>query len=341
MASYGKRSRNGGSTSGSSGKNPGWSGIQKNKSTPVRAGFNAAEWPVYMIGNVTFQWNHKPRSTTDEERTIATLAAYMANPNDQPGVPANFKNYQPVWGIVKRGPHTTDSTTSAIPDEDWHTTVKFSNQDDRDNYQGYTVHIYNDIHWQYDPSKYCTWAERTPDEHQDQRVYYNRRDTPPTKYYTLPINASDQQSAIPTACPSNYTGVQSSSDYSSASMSCLQGTASSQSSSVYSSAPVSYFQGTESSQFSSVYSSTPVPNIQGAQPLQSSSVYTSTSVPNIQGNQPLQSTSFTPTYHQEGLTGYYYCLLRDGTKIYWSGGKYWYIDSNTNNWVEHTGALNE
>ena len=101
MASYGNRSKHDGFTSGSGGKNPGWGGIQKNKSTPVRARSNAAEWPVYVIGNVTFQWNHKPNSTTDEQRTIATLAAYLANPNDEPGVPANFRNYQPVWGIVK------------------------------------------------------------------------------------------------------------------------------------------------------------------------------------------------------------------------------------------------
>ena len=75
MASYGKRSKHGGSTSGSGRKNPSWGGIQKNKLTPVRARSNAAEWPVYVIGNVTFQWNHKPSSTTDEETTIAALAA--------------------------------------------------------------------------------------------------------------------------------------------------------------------------------------------------------------------------------------------------------------------------
>jgi len=79
----------------------GWAGVSKLTPTPVRGRLNSAEWPVHVIGNVTFHWNHKPRSRTDEERTAASLAAYIANPNDRPGIPANFKNYQPVWGIVK------------------------------------------------------------------------------------------------------------------------------------------------------------------------------------------------------------------------------------------------
>ncbi|PMD60242.1 uncharacterized protein K444DRAFT_663407 [Hyaloscypha bicolor E] len=173
----------------------GWAGVSKLTPTPVRGRLNSAEWPVHVIGNVTFHWNHKPRSRTDEERTAASLAAYIANPNDRPGIPANFKNYQPVWGIVKRGPHTTDSSTSATPDEYLHTTVKFSNQEDRDNYRGYTVHIYNDINWKYDPSKCCSWGERTPDQHQDQRVYYKRTEYPKTKYTSLPANNSIQPGA--------------------------------------------------------------------------------------------------------------------------------------------------
>ena len=87
------------SSDGSGGRRPGWGGIQKWTSTRERS--NPAQWPVYVIRNVTFQWNHKPPSRVDEERTVATLAAYVANPVDEPGIPANFRNYQPVWGIVK------------------------------------------------------------------------------------------------------------------------------------------------------------------------------------------------------------------------------------------------
>jgi hypothetical protein len=101
MASYGTRKKHTSSSSGGGGRKPGWGGINKWEPTPRRKRVNPADWPVYVIGNVTFQWNHKPRSKTDEERTVATLAAYMANPNDEPGMPANFRNYKPVWGIVK------------------------------------------------------------------------------------------------------------------------------------------------------------------------------------------------------------------------------------------------
>jgi hypothetical protein len=38
-----------------------------------------------------------------------------------------------------------------------HTTVKFSDQEDRDNNRGYTVHIYNDADLKYDPSREETW----------------------------------------------------------------------------------------------------------------------------------------------------------------------------------------
>ena len=66
-----------------------------------------------------------------------------------------------------------------------HTTVKFSDQEDRDNNRGYTVHIYNDADLKYDPSREETWSDRSPDSHRDQAVYYNRTEAPPTKYYTL------------------------------------------------------------------------------------------------------------------------------------------------------------
>jgi hypothetical protein len=93
MASHGTRNKHsssdGGkysSSGGNGGRRPGRSGVQKWKQTSTRESSYPAEWPVYVIGNVTFQWNHKPKSREDEERTVATLAAYVANPVDEPGV---------------------------------------------------------------------------------------------------------------------------------------------------------------------------------------------------------------------------------------------------------------
>jgi hypothetical protein len=62
--------------------------------------YNTIEWPIYVIGGVTFQWNHQPREG-ELESTVATLAGYVSNPSDEVGMPASFRNYKPIWGIVK------------------------------------------------------------------------------------------------------------------------------------------------------------------------------------------------------------------------------------------------
>jgi hypothetical protein len=139
--------------------------------------------------------------------------------------------------FFRRGPHTTDSSTSTTPDEDLHTTVKFSNQEDRDNCRGYTVHIYNDSNWKYDPTKYCSWGERTPDQHQDQRVYCLRAEYPETKYISLPANKSTQPGAsAPYSSGSDNQGTTYSSAPTSSSYLSVPGSQGV----TYSSAPYSY-----------------------------------------------------------------------------------------------------
>ncbi|KAK2758255.1 hypothetical protein FQN54_004100 [Arachnomyces sp. PD_36] len=160
--------------------------------------------------DLRLEWNHVP-SDTDRARTIAVIRAYINNSRrdaDEGGENRSFNQVQPVYATIMAGPHSTTTETRSArsqraADTEFHISVRFASQAQRNRGEGVSVHIYvNEGTGKYSPTP-VEWPSVQPDMGSQKAVYRNRTSWPPGVTAVQAPWAPGETPSQPAATPSS------------------------------------------------------------------------------------------------------------------------------------------